>query len=270
MAVSHPVLRQVSRALHSFAQASGPEWDAESIAARAAQELLSCPPLPASPDLEVALWSEPAHALSGDFYDVVPLDANRIALLVGDVSGKGAAAALIAASLQASLQTHLNLDYDICQALHAVNCYLVQRTAPNHFATLFVGIYDSRSRNLRYVNAGHNSPILLRHTGEIERLGATATIVGAFCNWECGSETIRLEPQDLLLAFTDGVTESRDRRQQEFGESRLVQELRRHRDTPLLEVVKVIIGACGRFRNGERQDDITLVAARIPGGRRSA
>ena len=214
---------------------------------------------------ELGIWYEPARDLSGDFYDVLPLDETRVALVVGDVSGKGAPAALIAASLQASLQTRLSLDSNICRVLTAANTHLYERTAPHHFATLFLGIYDTTSQMLRFVNCGHNPPLLLRRDGALERLEATATIVGAFPSWECTSGVVRLASDDLLLAYTDGLTESRDAQQREFGDERVLQVLHTCHSAPLPRVIGRLATASHRFRGGQRQDDVTLIAARVTG-----
>lgn len=269
MGVVSPVLRHLSRAVHCIAAQTtrALERTADTQAAREAQALLSTtgsrmPDTRVSERVEVAVWYEPARTLSGDFYDVLALGGSRVALLVGDVSGKGAPAALIAASLQSSLQAHLTFDADICRALRAANAHLYERTAPQHFATLFLGVYEDSSHTLRFVNCGHNPPLLVRGDGTFTRLKATATIVGAFRSWQCASKAVRLRPGDLLLAFTDGLTESRDPHEHEYGEQGVLRALCHRRNAPLKRIVETIASANGRFRRGERQDDVTLLAAR--------
>lgn len=262
MGVLSPVFRQLWRAVHADADPFGPSHERDASAAYAAQARLAFPPLPEFPDLEMGVWYEPARILSGDFYDLVPLDDTRLAFLVGDVAGKGAPAALIGASLQACLQTYLGLDASICRALHAVNAHVFARTASHHFATLFLGIYDTRSGALRYVNCGHNPPLVVRRDGGLERLDATATILGAFPDWNCATGTVGLHAGDLLFAFTDGLTESRDSAQREFGEDGLLRALDVCRGRSVPEIIDTIARAKRRFSDGRCQDDVTLIAAR--------
>jgi sigma-B regulation protein RsbU (phosphoserine phosphatase) len=265
-----PVLRHLSRAVHSVAAQTGRlDWTHDTEAAREAQALLSRARSPVPPGLEVGVWYEPARDLSGDFYEVLTLADSRVAFLVGDVSGKGAPAALIGASLQASLQSQLTFDGDLCRALGAANAHLYERTAPQNFATLFLGVYHASSNTLRFVNCGHNPPLLVRADGTLVRMKATATILGAFRSWECSSDAIRLHPGDLLLAFTDGLTESRDRQEREYGERGLLRAVQHCRSAPLPRIIETIAAANRRFRRGERQDDVTLLAARAArqGGR---
>lgn len=262
MSVLSPVFRQLWRAVHADADPISAGHERDARAAYAAQARLAFPPLPEFPGFEMGVWYEPARNLSGDFYDVLPLDDTRLAILVGDVAGKGAPAALIGASLQACLQTYLGLDTSICRALHAVNAHVFARTAPHHFATLFLAVYDTRSGVLLYVNCGHNPPLVLRRNGKLERLDATATILGAFPNWSCATGSIRLSAGDLLLAFTDGLTESRDAEQREFGEEGLLRALHGCRDESVDEIIDGIARAKRRFSDSRRQDDVTLIAVR--------
>lgn len=262
MGVLSPVFKRFWRSAQLDLEALAASRERDARAASAAQARLAFPPLPKFRDLEMGVWYEPARVLSGDFYDVVPLDDTRLAFLVGDVAGKGAPAALIGASLQACLQTHLGLDASICRALHAVNAHVFARTAPHHFATLFLGVYDTRSGALRYVNCGHNPPLIVREGGGIERLDATATILGAFAHWHCATGTVGLRAGDLLLAFTDGLTECRDAALREFGEDGLLRAVDECRSQPVSEIIDSIAQAKRHFSDERCQDDVTLIAAR--------
>ncbi len=126
---------------------------------------------------------------------------------------------------------------------------------------MFFGVYDDRMRRLTYVDCGHNPPILLRDDGPIERLDATATVIGLFETWECSALTVDLYSGDLLVLFSDGVTEPMHG-EEEFGESRLMGELQSVRRASVEQIVASILAGVA-FSGGEQSDDVTLVAARV-------
>jgi sigma-B regulation protein RsbU (phosphoserine phosphatase) len=142
-----------------------------------------------------------------------------------------------------------------------VNRVFYESTPVEHYATLFFGRYDDRERRLTYVNAGHLAPVLVRASGDVERLGATATVVGAFPLWHSGEQTVSLAPGDTLVAFSDGVVEAGFESGAEFGELALVELLRAHRHEPVDSLVNTVAGralACDQARH----DDLTLIALR--------
>jgi sigma-B regulation protein RsbU (phosphoserine phosphatase) len=134
-------------------------------------------------------------------------------------------------------------------------------TASEHFATLFFAIYDDFSRQMAYVNCGHNAPLWLRQDGSVQRLPATATVIGVFEQWECKVEQIRLAPGDLLVIFSDGVTEA-PRNGEEYGEARLTRELQACRNLPVDEIVQAIFASVQEFSAGVQSDDLTLLVAK--------
>jgi serine phosphatase RsbU (regulator of sigma subunit) len=138
-------------------------------------------------------------------------------------------------------------------------------TAAQHYATLFFGLYDDRERSLTYANCGHNPPMLLRADGSVERLQATATVIGLFENWECEARRIDLAPGDLLAIFSDGVTEAM-RGEEEFGEARFLDELRAVSGLPAERIVTAVFTSVQEFSAGEQSDDVTLVVARCTAG----
>ena len=140
---------------------------------------------------------------------------------------------------------------------------LWKATASEHFATLFFAIYDDASRQMVYVNCGHNAPILLRRDGSVQRLPATATIIGIFEQWECEVEQIRLAPGDLMVIFSDGVSEADRNEEEEYGEARLIRELQACRDLPVNEIVEAIFTSVQKFSAGAQSDDLTLVIAKV-------
>lgn len=212
--------------------------------------------------LDCAAQCIQARSVGGDYYDFLDLGLDRVGFVLADVSGKGVHAALLVANLQAHLRSQSGIaPLDPVRLLQQVNRMLWRSTAAMHFATLFFGIYDDRTRRLDYVNCGHNPPVWLRRDGSVERLPATATVIGAFEKFDCGVERVQLGPGDLLVIFSDGVTEAA-RGDQEFGELRLIEELRACGSLPVNEVVTKILNSVQEFSAGTQSDDLTLLIAR--------
>jgi len=205
-----------------------------------------------------------ARAVGGDYYDFLDFGSGRAGLVLADVSGKGMAAALLMANLQASLRSQYAVALEgLPRLLKSANGSLYESTASEHYCTLFFGDYQDSARLLRYANCGHNPPVLLRAGGRVERLDSTATVLGAFANWECAIDEVELEPGDLLVAFTDGVTEARrESDEEEFGEGRLIDALRANTASPVSVLLDNLVAAVERFSSGEQADDLTLVVAR--------
>jgi phosphoserine phosphatase RsbU/P len=230
--------------------------------AREVQSRLLPQSAPSLKTLECAACCIQARAVGGDYYDFLDLGPGREGLVLGDVSGKGMHAALLVANLEAYLRSQCSLaPLDPVRMLEQVNQMLYRSTAPEHFATLFFGIYDDAARELLYVNCGHNAPVWLRHDGSIRRLEATATVIGAFARWQASACRARLEPGDLLVVFSDGVTEA-PRGEEEFGEHRLIEALVACNGSPVKSIVSGILGRVQEFSEGAQADDLTLLVAR--------
>jgi serine phosphatase RsbU (regulator of sigma subunit) len=209
----------------------------------------------------------PARGVAGDYYDFLTLGAGRTGIAVGDVAGKGLPAALLMASLQGSLRSLATLSRDGPASLAAeLNAQLYALTERNRFTTFFWAVWEESSRSLTWVNAGHNAPMLLRASGTIERLPPSGPPLGALPGAAYRDATIALAPGDLLVVFTDGVTEAVDAADTEFGEARLEALLRRDGDRSAAATCDRIIAAVRQFEAGAPQnDDITLVVARARG-----
>jgi sigma-B regulation protein RsbU (phosphoserine phosphatase) len=204
-----------------------------------------------------------ARQVGGDYFDFLDLGAAQTGFVLADVSGKGVHAALLMANLQAHLRSLSAVTgADPARLLDAVNRSLWKSTAAQHYATLWYGIYDDRARRLQYVNCGHSPALWLRGTGDVERLAATATVVGLFERWECAVRGVQLEPGDLLAIFSDGITEAM-RGEEEFGEDRLLAELRLRRGHSAGEIVTAALDAVQRFSGGAQSDDLTLLIAKV-------
>ena len=191
------------------------------------------------------------------------LGPGRLALVLADIAGKGISGALLMANLQANLRSQyaVALD-DLPRLLKSVNQLFYENSGDSSYATLFFADYDDSSRRLRYVNCGHLPPLLLRADGQLERLTATTTVLGLFEKWECSVAEVQLAAGDILILYTDGVTEAENAEGEEFGESRLIETMLAQRHLPVPPLLETIVVTVQKFSDGEQADDITLVLAR--------
>jgi serine phosphatase RsbU (regulator of sigma subunit)/catechol 2,3-dioxygenase-like lactoylglutathione lyase family enzyme len=204
----------------------------------------------------------PARTVGGDYYDFLDLGSRRLGLVIADIAGKGIGAALLMANLQAALRSQYATAWEQPERfLRSVNQLLYENTAEGAFATLFFAEYDEDTRKLRYSNCGHPPALLLRGDDGFERLGATCTVVGLFDKWDCAMEERQLAPGDAVLLYTDGVTEARNDEGEEFGEERLLEAARQHRELSLPDLLAAVADQARRFSPHEQADDITLIVA---------
>ena len=221
---------------------------------------------PALGSLDYAGVCFPAHAVGGDYYDFLTLGPDRLGLVIGDVMGKGMAAALLMANLQANLRSQVAFAVDTGRLLQSVNHLFCENSPEGAFASLFFADYHDATGALRYVNCGHLCALVLRRDGTLDRLAATSTVLGLFRQWECSVGESRLDPDDLLALYTDGVTEAFDDAGEEFGEERLVDALRRHGDRTPEALLSFLVDEVRSFSPHEQHDDLTLIVARRRGG----
>jgi serine phosphatase RsbU (regulator of sigma subunit)/ActR/RegA family two-component response regulator len=204
-----------------------------------------------------------ARMVGGDYYDFLDMGPGEVGFVLADVAGKGIPAALLMASLQASLYTHYSAgSKDIPQLLSSVNRHFYMHTANDRYATLFFGRYSDATRTMQYVNCGHNPPLLLRKAGAVEKLAATATVLGLFPDWDCSVAQARFETGDVLSIYTDGITETIGQRGEEFGEAGFLEVLRKNRELEASCILQNVQQAAEQFRLGEQEDDLTLIFAR--------
>jgi serine phosphatase RsbU (regulator of sigma subunit)/catechol 2,3-dioxygenase-like lactoylglutathione lyase family enzyme len=208
-----------------------------------------------------------ARQVGGDYFDFLNLGPQRLGLIIGDVSGKGIAAALLMAHLQASLRSQSALALDQPEALlRSVNRVFYDNTGDNAFASLMFAEYNDATRRMRYANCGHLSGLLLRRGGNVERLESTSTLLGLFKDWNCSMREQELCPGDVLALYTDGITEASNERGEEFGEEFLIESLRQHRELPCQAFLGAIVDAVRRFSPQEQHDDITAIVAKFRTG----
>ena len=218
--------------------------------------------LPHLDTLSYSGTSVPAGLVGGDYFDFLDLGRGYLGMAVGDVSGKGVAAALLMANLQAHVRSQcaLALD-DLASLLRAVDRLFHQSTLPGSYASLFFAEYSDADRRLRYVNCGHPPALLYHPDGAVDRLAATATVLGLEDEWDCEIGETLLAPGDRLLLYTDGVTEAANDRGEEFGDRRLAELLAATDATHVDRWPQFFLDGAKQFSGQEFQDDVTLVAA---------
>jgi serine phosphatase RsbU (regulator of sigma subunit) len=204
-----------------------------------------------------------ARQVGGDYYDFLNLGRERLGLVLGDISGKGIAGALLMANLQANLRSQCILCLDDPQRLlRSVNQLFYDNTTDSSYATLFFAEYDDRAQRLRYANCGHLCGLLLRGNDSLERLDSTSTVLGLFKEWDCSISECQLLPGDAMALYTDGITESFNAAEEEFGEQRLCDALRRHRKLSSSDLLAAIVSEVQSFSPAEQYDDMTLIVAK--------
>jgi serine phosphatase RsbU (regulator of sigma subunit) len=219
--------------------------------------------LPAMQTLEFAGTCIQARQVGGDYHDFLDLGRGRLGLAIGDISGKGIAAALLMANLQANLRSLCAIALDEPERLlRSVNQLFYENTSESAYATLFFAEYDDRLRRLRYANCGHLPALLFRRDGTIEKLDSTCTVLGLFKEWDCSIIERGLFSGDMLAFYTDGITESFNHAGEEFGEQRLIGALEKHRELPPPDLIASVVTEVQEFSAKEQYDDITLIVAK--------
>src|SRR5882724_6560339 len=234
---------EVTHAMEAERRASEQRHEAERRAAREleiareVQARLFPQSLPPMATLEYAGICMQARQVGGDYYDFLDLGRERLGLVLSDIAGKGIAGALLMANLQANLRSQCTVAWDEPQRLlWSVNELFYNNTAENAYATLFFAEYNDQTQRLRYANCGHLSALLFRGDRDLVRLESTCTVLGLFKDWECSVAECELSTGDTLALYTDGITESCNRAGEEFGEQRLIDLLRGHRQLAPLDL----------------------------------
>jgi sigma-B regulation protein RsbU (phosphoserine phosphatase) len=246
--------------------------------AREVQNQLFPRAVPPSLTLELAAVCNPARLVSGDYYDYSSLHDAKIAFAIGDVAGKGISAALLMATVQSSMRAQLRAGRELAAAagdrggstqrvstaalVSRLNQQLHAFTPAEKFATFFFSVYDDETGQLTYTNAGHLPPILIR-SGAASRLDVNGTVVGAFSFAQYDESMVQLEPGDLLVCFTDGITEPENEFGEMYGEDRLAELLVKNASRPAEEILESVLESVRVWTGSpELQDDMTLLLAR--------
>lgn len=233
--------------------------------AREVQEQLFPRLLPSLPGLEIAAICRAARIVSGDYYDFIALGPSRLGIALADISGKGISAALLMASLQAALHSQAALDGHggPAKLVERLNTHLFKNTSDDRYATFFYAVYDASAKTLTYTNAGHLAPFYIGKN-QIERLDVGGTVVGLFEEAQFEQKTIKVEPDSILVAFSDGLTEPENAYGEEFGMQRLQEEIQRQGGAAAQRMAEKLIAAAEQWAgSAEQADDITVVVARI-------
>lgn len=216
---------------------------------------------PADGGLEFSAICVPARGISGDYYDVVELPDGRLIFAIADISGKGISAAILMSNLQAVLRIVAARDRSPAEVCAHLNQHLCEITDTMRFATFFYGEWNRGQRMLSYVNAGHTVPIL-RGSNQGRKLNDGGPPLGLFQGTEFEVGRLVLQPGDLIVLYSDGITEAGVHHGEEFGESRLAEVIETNGDRPLAEIQQQVLTAVRKWSGDEPEDDMTLLIAR--------
>jgi sigma-B regulation protein RsbU (phosphoserine phosphatase) len=208
---------------------------------------------------EVIAFSQPASEIGGDYFDALPVGEDSAAVCVADVAGKGIPAALVMANIQASVRSLAEHTPGPAQLCRELNGMMLKNTRSDRFATFFYGVLNSGEGTLRYTNAGHVPPILIRADGSVERLDEGGTMLGIFPNMNYEETEVGFRYGDKLVIVTDGITEAENAQQEQFGEDRLISLVRKNRELPSSQLQRLLLDSVAAFTSGVLQDDATLM-----------
>jgi sigma-B regulation protein RsbU (phosphoserine phosphatase) len=230
--------------------------------AREIQQSLLPKDIPQLPGFEVATAWRPARVVSGDYFDVLRLGENRLAICIADVVGKGVSAALLMANVQAAVRAFARASESSAWVCSSVNSVLCENIGTGKFVTFFYGVLDADKRTFQYCNAGHPSAILVS-SDSIRRLPAGGAVLGVFPNWKYEDSVVGLNPGDRLLLFTDGITEASGSEGQEFGEDKLAALAKANHASSASELNSRVLAQVTDFCRGQFQDDATLLVIAV-------
>lgn len=223
---------------------------------------------PSMESLDIGGVIKPASEVSGDFYDFIEVGEGKLAIMVGDVVGKGIPAAILMAAARSALRSQFEGQFSLSQVMERVNRALFRDTAPGSFVTLFCGLFDPQDGSFAYTNCGHNPALLLRGGDErFQELSEGGTVLGAFQDLAYKEDRARLREGDLVVLYTDGITEARNPTGEQFGRDRLLHCLRDRGNSSAREIIASILESIEAFSEGTpRKDDQTLVVLRVTNG----
>ncbi len=223
--------------------------------------------LPDNEHFSLAAYSMPSQTIGGDFYDYIPIDENRYGLIIADGCGKGLPAAMLISQIHAMMKSEINNGNGIQQTLENVNKMVVRYTPKDKFVTLFYGIYDRSNNQFEFATAGHNYPIWLRNKGQCEVLCQGGPALGLIEKVSYQTEKIIVASDDIILFYTDGVTETMDDAKEQYGEKRLSDLLTQNRHLSAQKIVEEILDDLKNFNDDEAlKDDRTILVLKVAQG----
>jgi len=212
----------------------------------------------------VGTW-QPARTVGGDYYDCLDLGGGSLAVCIGDVAGKGMPAALLMASLQAAVRASAEANVSPAALCERVRRVVVSSLTGGRFVTFFFCIVDEKTHTIRFCNAGHNPPVLVRAHGGVEELAAGGPVISRLFRETYEEGSLPLEPGDRVVLFTDGVTEARNAAGEDLGEERLVQLIVDNRHLSAAELQQAVVDAVSAYSQGRFDDDVTMVVVGMAG-----
>jgi phosphoserine phosphatase RsbU/P len=269
-----------SALVHHLAQESAQRQriDREIEIARQVQERLLPQIYPLVKGIDFAGYSRTAQEVGGDYYDFIALDNGKLGIAIGDVSGKGISSALLMASIRAALHgLTFSGTLSLARLIEGLNRIIFDSSTSNRFVTFFFGEYDPSSRTLDYVNAGHNAPVLLRPKAPgldsfcspdspcmVQRLETGGPVLGIFTDVQYEQGQLQLQPYDVLIGYTDGISEAMTTDYEEWGEERLIAAAKMNTHRAAQDIVTAVVRCTDRFTAGaEQNDDLSLVVLKV-------
>jgi len=216
--------------------------------------------IPESRAFDIVGDNIPCHQVGGDYYDFLEIDENRLLIVIADVSGKGVSASLLMASLRAALHSEIHPEHDIEAMASKLNDFVHRSSAANSFITFFYAELNKKTGEMKYINAGHNPPLHIDTKNNITRFESSGLPLGMFTGQKYKPRSVSLNPGEMVILFTDGITESRNEDNQEFSEDRLIASIKNHRKASSQEILSKIQKEVEEYTRGmEPMDDMTLV-----------
>ena len=231
--------------------------------AREIQRRLLPKSFPKIPGIKTEAMNLPSKHVGGDYYDVILLSESMVALVIADVSGKGVPAALLMASLQSTLRAEATVGRPPSEVISILNREIFEHTAGGTFVTIFYGVIDLENEALVYCNAGQTPPVILGKNLDTRLLDETHIVIGIDSSADYNDTTVRLRSGDLIFLYTDGITDELNDRDEPYGEMRLLERLKRLRESDLMDILNTVHDGVVEYTGGKPQDDLTALAVRI-------
>jgi sigma-B regulation protein RsbU (phosphoserine phosphatase) len=239
--------------------------DKELEVARNIQTQLMPRQIPGIEGLQVHGENRPCFEVGGDYFDIIPMGEQKTALVIADISGKGAGAALLMSNLQASLRMAISVSLPLEDIVYKINNIIFENSLPSQFITFFIGVWDHRSKNLCYINAGHNPPFVLRTNNRITKLSTTGIALGLKENQSYECREISLAANEILVIYTDGIEEFFNYQLEAFGVDRMIKTVKENKRLHPKEIIQKLFTELKNFAGGKEAyhcDDLTILVAK--------